>query len=90
MNHTTFEVRIDRVIVSGQALDDARARRLRALIAEEMREKMAAVRAPIYPFAGEATRFDLPDLSLDTVEGERRVARAAADAAMDALHGKTT
>jgi hypothetical protein len=90
MSFAMFVVKIGRVIVTGLSLDEARASRLRALIAEELREKMASVREPVHPFEGEAMRIDLPHLSLETIEGERRVARAAADAVMQALRGEAT
>jgi len=85
-----FEVKIDRVIIAGPPLGEKRARHLRALIEEAMREKMATIRDPLHRAEGEPIRISLPGLSLDTVEGARRIAYAAADAVMDALLGKTT
>jgi hypothetical protein len=90
MRSSTFEIKIDRVIVVGAKLNEAHAHGLRTLIEEEMREKMASIRKPVHPFKGEAVRIDLPGLSLDTVEGVRRVARASADAVVEALRGKST
>ena len=90
MSGRVFEVKIDRVIVVGKELDDKRSKRLRALIEQAMSEKMTTFRTATERFEGEAIRIHLPGLSLDSVEGERRVAYATAEAVMDALLGKTT
>jgi len=87
MRPSTFEVQIDRVILVGTELDEARGRRLRVLIEEAMRERLESVRKPVQPFEGQAIRIDLPGLSPETPEWERRVASAAADAVLDALRG---
>ena len=89
MSHKSFEVKIDRVIVVGPKLDEKGTQRLRALIEEAMREKMAVIRAPLHSTEGAPIRIDLPGLSLDTLEGARRIAYATAEAVMDALRGKT-
>jgi hypothetical protein len=89
MSHKLFEVKIDRVIVVGPKLDEKGAQRLRAFIEEAMREKMAAIREPLHGTEAAPIRIDLPGLSLETIEGARRIAYATAEAVMDALRGKT-
>jgi hypothetical protein len=89
MNWKSFEVKIDRVIVFGPKIEEKAAQRLLALIHEAMREKMAQIRGPLHPDEGAPIRIDLPGLSLETVEGARRIAYATAEAVMDALRGKT-
>jgi len=88
MKGKVFEVKIDRVIVVGPELDAHRSQRLRELIEQAMSEKIAAVQKFRERFEGEPIRLDLPGLSLDTVEGERRIAYATAEAVMNALLGK--
>jgi hypothetical protein len=87
MRPGTFEVQIERVILVGPELDEARSRRLRALIEEEMTERLESLRRPVHPFEGGAIRVDLPSLSPGSPDWERRVARAAADAVLEALRG---
>lgn len=88
MNGSRFEIKIDRLIVTGPALDEATGRRLRTLIEEELRNQITSLRKPVEGFQGENRRIDLPDLSLGSVEGERRVARATADAILKAMRGQ--
>jgi hypothetical protein len=88
MTHSRFEVQIDRVIVLGPELDEDRAGNLRALIEEAIRERLESVRKHVLPFEGRESRIDLPDLSPQTPEWERRVARATADAVLGALRGE--
>lgn len=88
MKGRVFEIKIDRVIVVGPELDAHRSQRLRELIAQAMSDKMTTLQKFRERFEGEPIRIDLPGLSLDTVEGERRVAYATAEAVMNALLGK--
>lgn len=88
MNGKAFEIKIDRVIVVGPELDARRSQRLRALIEQAMREKITTVPKFRERFEGQPIRITLPGLSLDSVEGERRVAYATAEAVMNTLLGK--
>jgi hypothetical protein len=87
MRPATFEVQIDRVLVIGPPLDQAQAQRLRARIEQEVSERITTFRNPALPFEGETIRIDLPDLAHQTVDWERRVAQATANAIVDALRG---
>ncbi len=88
MKGRVFEIKIDRVIVVGPELDARRSQRLRSLIEQAMSEKIITVQKFQERFEGEPIRIDLPGLSLDSIEGERRVAYATAEAVMNALLGK--
>jgi hypothetical protein len=88
MRPSTIEIQIERVILVGPAMDEARVRRLRALIEETIRQRAETVRKPVQAFEGRAIRIDLPSLPPETPEWERRVADAAANAVLTALRGE--
>jgi hypothetical protein len=85
---TVFEIKIDRVIVVGPEVDPQRSQRLRKLIEEALSEQIATVQKFQERFEGEQIRIDLPGVSLNSIEGERRVAYATAEAVKNALLGK--
>jgi hypothetical protein len=88
MNKRAFEIKIDRVIVVGPEIDARRSQRLGVLIEQAMREKITTVQKFRERYEGGPIRINLPGLSLDSVEGERRVAYATAEAVMNTLLGK--
>ena len=88
MRRTVFEVKIDRVIVVGPELDPQRFQRLRELIEEAMSVKITAIQRFRERFEGAPIRIELPGVSLNSIEGERRVAYATAEAVLNVLLGK--
>jgi len=88
MKRTVFEIKIDRVIVVGPEVDPQRSQRLRKLIEEALSEQIATVQKVQERFEGEPIRIDLPGVALNSIEGERRVAYATAEAVKNVLLGK--
>lgn len=88
MKASRLEINIDRVVLIGPSVSEDQALRLRELVEQEIREKAQTHRDTVYQYAGDRIKVEMSHLSLDTPEGERRVARYMADAVMDALKGK--
>jgi hypothetical protein len=88
MTGTRFEVTIDRVVLLGPSVSPAQGQRLRELVEHEIRERAATRRETLNSYSGDRVEVEMSHLSLDTPEGERRVARYMADAVMDSLKGK--
>lgn len=89
MKGPRLEIKIDRVVLIGPSVSEEQGRRLRELVEQEIRDKAETKRDTVHSYSGERVQVEMSHLSLETPEGERRVARYMADAVMDALQGRT-
>ena len=89
MKGPRLEIKIDRVVLIGPSVSEEQGRRLRELVEQEIRDKAETRRDALHSYSGDRVQVEMSHVSLETSEGERRVARYMADAVMDALQGRT-
>jgi hypothetical protein len=81
-----YHLHVGRVVLDGEATGELQARRLRALITDELHARLSVGPLPEASIDGDV-RIDAPAFGLTSPDGERRAARAVADAVARALRG---